>query len=76
MQSVITPLHVKMSPCLPAWLQVVALEEGWPQCGVTAEIAAVVMEEAFDDLDAPVMRITGVALLYLYLCVVLGWSMA
>ena len=36
------------------------LEEGWPQCGIGAEIAAVVMEsEAFDYLDAPVERITG-----------------
>ncbi|MBI3276024.1 MAG: pyruvate dehydrogenase complex E1 component subunit beta [Methylocystis sp.] len=37
----------------------VAVEEGWPQCGVGAEIAAKVMEEAFDYLDAPVARVTG-----------------
>ena len=37
----------------------VAVEEGWPQAGVAAEIAAVVMENAFDDLDAPVIRVTG-----------------
>ena len=37
----------------------VAIEEGWPQCGVTADIAARVQEEAFDWLDAPVLRVTG-----------------
>jgi pyruvate dehydrogenase E1 component beta subunit len=37
----------------------VAVEEGFPQSGVTAEIAMRVMERAFDYLDAPVMRVTG-----------------
>ncbi len=37
----------------------VTVEEGWPQSGVGAEIAARVMSEAFDYLDAPVVRITG-----------------
>jgi pyruvate dehydrogenase E1 component beta subunit len=37
----------------------VAVEEGFPQSGVTAEIAMRVMEHAFDYLDAPVMRVTG-----------------
>jgi pyruvate dehydrogenase E1 component beta subunit len=37
----------------------IAIEEGWPQCGIGAEIAAKVQEEAFDYLDAPVLRITG-----------------
>ncbi|MCX7325374.1 MAG: pyruvate dehydrogenase complex E1 component subunit beta [Hyphomicrobiales bacterium] len=37
----------------------VAVEEGFPQSGVTAEIATRVMERAFDYLDAPVVRITG-----------------
>jgi pyruvate dehydrogenase E1 component beta subunit len=37
----------------------VALEEGFPQSGVTAEIATRIMEEAFDYLDAPVARVTG-----------------
>jgi pyruvate dehydrogenase E1 component beta subunit len=37
----------------------VAVEEGFPQSGVTAEIAMRVMEQAFDYLDAPVMRVTG-----------------
>ena len=40
--------------------RLVVVEEGWPQCGVGAEIAAVVNEDAFDHLDAPVERITGV----------------
>ncbi len=37
----------------------VAVEEGFPQSGVTAEIAMRVMERAFDYLDAPVVRVTG-----------------
>jgi pyruvate dehydrogenase E1 component beta subunit len=37
----------------------VAIEEGFPQSGVTAEIGMKIMEEAFDYLDAPVARITG-----------------
>ena len=37
----------------------VAIEEGWPQCGVASEIAARLQEEAFDYLDAPVLRVTG-----------------
>ena len=39
--------------------RVIALEEGWPQCGVCAEIIAVVNEECFDDLDAAPERVTG-----------------
>ena len=39
--------------------RLVTVEEGWPQSGVGAEIAAQVMEQAFDYLDAPVARITG-----------------
>lgn len=37
----------------------VAIEEGWPQCGISAEIATIVQQEAFDWLDAPVARVTG-----------------
>ncbi len=39
--------------------RLVTVEEGWRQSGVGAEIAARVMEEAFDYLDAPVARVTG-----------------
>jgi len=39
--------------------RLVTIEEGWPQSGVGAEICARVMENAFDYLDAPVLRITG-----------------
>ena len=34
------------------------LEEGWPYLGVGAQIVSIIMEEAFDDLDAPVLRVT------------------
>ncbi len=37
----------------------VAIEEGWPQSGVCSEIGMRIMEEAFDYLDAPVIRVTG-----------------
>jgi pyruvate dehydrogenase E1 component beta subunit len=37
----------------------VTVEEGWAQSGVGAEIAARLMEQAFDYLDAPVARVTG-----------------
>ena len=39
--------------------RIVSLEEGWPQSGMGAEIAAVMMEQAFDWLDAPVVRVHG-----------------
>jgi pyruvate dehydrogenase E1 component beta subunit len=39
--------------------RLVTVEEGWKQSGVGAEIAARMMEEAFDYLDAPVVRVTG-----------------
>ncbi len=39
--------------------RVVTVEEGWQQSGVGAEIAARVMQHAFDYLDAPVMRVSG-----------------
>ncbi|EFJ52983.1 hypothetical protein VOLCADRAFT_108817 [Volvox carteri f. nagariensis] len=39
--------------------RMVTVEEGWPQCGVGSEIAALMQELAFDELDAPVLRVTG-----------------
>lgn len=39
--------------------RLVSVEEGWPQSGIGAEIAAVAMEECFDDLDGPVERVAG-----------------
>ena len=37
----------------------VIVEEGWPHGGVGANLAALISEQAFDDLDAPVMRVSG-----------------
>jgi pyruvate dehydrogenase E1 component beta subunit len=37
----------------------IVVEEGWPHGGVGANIAALVQEQAFDHLDAPVARVTG-----------------
>jgi pyruvate/2-oxoglutarate/acetoin dehydrogenase E1 component len=37
----------------------VIVEEGWPHGGVGANIAALITEQAFDYLDAPVQRVTG-----------------
>ena len=39
--------------------RLVSVEEGWPTAGIGAELAALMMELAFDDLDAPVARVTG-----------------
>jgi len=40
--------------------RMVVVEEGWPTCSIASEIAAIAMEEGFDDLDAPVLRVTNV----------------
>src|SRR5947208_12222054 len=37
----------------------VVVEEGWPHGGVGANLAALIQEQAFDHLDAPVERVTG-----------------
>jgi pyruvate dehydrogenase E1 component beta subunit len=39
--------------------RVVAVEEGWPFAGIGSEVAAIMMEESFDWLDAPVKRVAG-----------------
>jgi pyruvate dehydrogenase E1 component beta subunit len=40
--------------------RMVVVEEGWPTCGIASEIMAICMEDGFDDLDAPVLRVTNV----------------
>ena len=39
--------------------RLVVVEEGWPTCSIASEIMAICMEEGFDDLDAPVLRVTN-----------------
>ncbi|MFN4088309.1 MAG: pyruvate dehydrogenase complex E1 component subunit beta [Alphaproteobacteria bacterium] len=39
--------------------RLVTVEEGWPFAGIGSELAAVMMEQAFDWLDAPVRRVAG-----------------
>ena len=40
----------------------VIVEEGWPHGGVGANLAALIQEHAFDHLDAPILRVTGLDL--------------
>ena len=40
--------------------RLVSVEEGWPFAGIGSELAAQMMDHAFDWLDAPVKRVTGV----------------
>ena len=37
--------------------RLVVAEEGWPTCSIASEIIALSMEQGFDDLDAPVLRV-------------------
>lgn len=37
--------------------RMIVVEEGWPACSIASELAAVAMEQGFDDLDAPVLRV-------------------
>jgi pyruvate dehydrogenase E1 component beta subunit len=39
--------------------RLLSVEETWPFCGIGSEMCAIMMEEAFDELDAPVLRVTG-----------------
>jgi pyruvate dehydrogenase E1 component beta subunit len=39
--------------------RMVVVEEGWPTCSIASELIAVAMEQGFDDLDAPVLRVTN-----------------
>jgi len=38
--------------------RMIVVEEGWPTCSIASEIVTIAMEEGFDDLDAPVLRVT------------------
>ncbi len=38
--------------------RMVVVEEGWPTCSIASEVIAIAMEKGFDDLDAPVLRVT------------------
>jgi pyruvate dehydrogenase E1 component beta subunit len=40
--------------------RMVVVEEGWPTCSISSEIISIAMTEGFDDLDAPVLRVTDV----------------
>ena len=40
--------------------RMVVVEEGWPTCSIASEIISICMTEGFDDLDAPVLRVTNV----------------
>ncbi|CAN5294573.1 pyruvate dehydrogenase complex E1 component subunit beta [soil metagenome] len=39
--------------------RMVVVEEGWPVCSIASEIISIAMEHGFDDLDAPVLRVTN-----------------
>ncbi len=39
--------------------RMVVVEEGWPVCSIASEIIALCMEQGFDHLDAPVLRVTN-----------------
>lgn len=39
--------------------RIVVAEEGWPTCSIASEIAAIAMEDGFDYLDAPVLRVAN-----------------
>jgi pyruvate dehydrogenase E1 component beta subunit len=39
--------------------RLVSVEEGWPVAGIGAEMAAIAMEDLFDELDAPMVRVAG-----------------
>ena len=56
----IRPLDVEtISNSVKKTNRLVSVEEGWPYAGMGAEMAAVMMESCFDDLDAPVLRVYG-----------------
>ena len=38
--------------------RLIIAEEGWPTCSIASEVMAICMEQGFDNLDAPVLRVT------------------
>ncbi len=38
----------------------VVVEEGWPFCGIGAQVVDTIQHQAFDYLDAPILRVTGI----------------
>ena len=40
--------------------RLISVGEGWPTCGIGSEVSAIAMEQAFDYLDAPPIRVAGV----------------
>ena len=46
--------------------RVVVVEEGWPLAGVGAQVVDIIQSKAFDDLDAPVLRVTGLDVIMSY----------
>ncbi|MEX2311535.1 MAG: pyruvate dehydrogenase complex E1 component subunit beta, partial [Rhodospirillales bacterium] len=40
--------------------RLISVGEGWPTCGIGSEVSAIAMEQAFDYLDAPPVRVAGV----------------
>lgn len=39
--------------------RVVIVEQGWPYAGIASEVSYQIMENAFDYMDAPILRVTG-----------------
>jgi pyruvate dehydrogenase E1 component beta subunit len=56
----IRPLDIEtISASVKKTNRLVSVEESWHYAGIGAEMAAVMMENCFDDLDAPVVRVCG-----------------
>jgi pyruvate dehydrogenase E1 component beta subunit len=39
--------------------RLIVAEEGWPTCSIASEVMAICMEDGFDHLDAPVLRVAN-----------------
>ena len=42
---------------MPRTNRLIIAEEGWPTCSIASEVIAICMEDGFDLLDAPVLRV-------------------